>query len=142
MLDLRLNTPELCTKTLTGQGGFTDKIYSGILNEIRTTMEGRREKIEPVMEGKVAKMRIPDADMQGWIESLREGNLDDREIDEILSHLNPTYKEQNFSPRMKESLKEFVTLIEESAGRKLTPEERTKIVEKLKSSWHQSTQEH
>lgn len=104
-------------------------------------MEGRKEKIEQSIEGKVAKARIPDADMSGWIESLREGGFDDKEIDEIFLQLNPAYKEQKFSPRMKEAFNEFVTLIEESTGRKMTTEERAKIVEKLKSSSRQYSQD-
>ncbi len=43
------------------------------------------------MAEKIERMRIPDDDMAGWIQSLREGGFSDQEMDDILSHLNKTY---------------------------------------------------
>ena len=37
------------------------------------------------------KITIPDDDMPGWMQTLREGGFSDAEIDSILSHLNSTY---------------------------------------------------
>ena len=46
------------------------------------------------IEREIYKGKIPDDDMIGWIQSLREGGLTDKEIDEMLSKLNKTYAEK------------------------------------------------
>ena len=35
---------------------------------------------------------IPDDDIGGWIQSLREGGFTDQEMDEMLGALNPNYR--------------------------------------------------
>ena len=37
------------------------------------------------------RITIPDDDVSGWMQTLREGGFSEKEIDEILSHLNTTY---------------------------------------------------
>ena len=39
----------------------------------------------------IEKLKIPDDDMNGWINTLMEGGFSQGEIDSILSNLNKTY---------------------------------------------------
>ncbi|MBS3902944.1 MAG: hypothetical protein KGZ30_01045 [Anaplasmataceae bacterium] len=74
--------------------------------------------------GKIEKVSIPDNDMPGWINVLREGGLNDEEINTMLSRLNQTYatlKEQEVVDR---ELQRMDAEIEERRGSGLTEEER------------------
>lgn len=42
--------------------------------------------------GEIVGASIPDDDVIGWIQTLREGGLSDAEIDSFLSNLNLTYR--------------------------------------------------
>jgi len=54
----------------------------------------------------IAKASIPDDDLANWMQTLREGNFTDEEIDGILVHLNAEYakvkKPEIIQKRMKE----------------------------------------
>lgn len=42
---------------------------------------------------KITKISIPDDNMSEWMNVLREGGLNEDEVDAILLHLNKTYRE-------------------------------------------------
>lgn len=45
------------------------------------------EKIEQIV-----RMAVPDNDMRGWLNVLREGGLSEEEIDQMMVRLNETYR--------------------------------------------------
>ncbi len=86
-----------------------------------------KENIQRQEGEKVVKIRIPDRDMSGWIETLRNGGLNDGQIDLILAHLNKTYAEQKgvFNEDIvDEEMKKLERHIFEIEGRGLTKEQR------------------
>jgi hypothetical protein len=40
----------------------------------------------------IEKIRIPDEDMSGWMQTLREGGFNDQELDSIFVYLNKAYR--------------------------------------------------
>lgn len=81
-------------------------------------------------------MSIPDDDMPGWIEALREGGFDQPEIDDILSYLNATYFEFKGAGLVDKELQSTVDYIQRTYKRPVTPEQkeylRKGIEERLK----------
>jgi hypothetical protein len=52
------------------------------------------------------KIKVPDGDMMGWIEMLREGGFSNEEVDVILAFLNKTYFSINKAPLINWVLKQ------------------------------------
>lgn len=46
------------------------------------------EKIEHIV-----RMTVPDSEMQGWLNVLREGGLSEEEVDAMMVRLNETYRD-------------------------------------------------
>ena len=73
--------------------------------------------------GKIEKVRIPDEDMPGWIETLRKGGFSDEEMDLILENLNPTYKKMKNPDFVEKELESLKDCLFKRLGRSLTKEE-------------------
>ncbi len=82
---------------------------------------------------------IPDGDMPGWIQVLRESNLTNQEIDNFLARLNETYaKETGINPIEKvieEHLAEIEKYILDKHDRVLTPEQREYFRKSIEDSF-------
>ena len=77
----------------------------------------------------IDKIRIPDSDMPGWLEVLRQpdsnGNmLADEEIDQVLAQLNTTYADAKGIINIDEELARLEKYLREEHGRELTDEQR------------------
>jgi len=72
------------------------------------------------------RLRIPDEDIRGWIETLRSMGLDEKDIDDFLIRKNITYA----NLKIPEIVEDMVNEIEATSKTKLSPEERIAI-EKL-----------
>ena len=48
-------------------------------------------------EPEIYKARIPDEDMVGWINTLKEAGFSEEEVDEIMTKLNFEYSRQKMS---------------------------------------------
>ncbi len=55
----------------------------------------------------IGKIQIPDDDILGWLKTLREGGMTDKEIDDILIHLNKEYADQRLPRLVEEALQEY-----------------------------------
>lgn len=71
----------------------------------------------------VQKMSIPDDDMVGWIETLHGGGFDEGEIEDILSHLNKTYREMTGNKIVEKELDDLKEYLKKEHGKDLTPEQ-------------------
>jgi len=78
--------------------------------------------------GEVRGIGIPNEDVIGWLDALREGGLSESEIDKILSHLNQEYAERKAPPEVRTLFAREVERIEEEIGRKLVPAERRALL--------------
>lgn len=63
------------------------------------------------------KARIPDGDVIGWIESLRDAGLSNDEIDAMISRLNKTYREKSSGDYVEEELKKIEETVKSHGGR-------------------------
>jgi len=87
-------------------------------------------------------LQIPDSDLPGWLEELRNSKLTDEEIDEILMHLNQTYlREKMVKPAAQEILKEIEEHLAEK-GQILDEDQRSYwrrgLEERLETEFRQS----
>ncbi len=95
-----------------------------------------KERIQRQEGEKIEKIRIPDKDMPSWIEVLRNGGLDDEQIDEILAHLNKTYarqKEMLNSDVVEEELHKLEKDMLENHGRTFTKEQKDYLKKGIES---------
>ena len=82
------------------------------------------------------KIRIPDEDIRGWMDALREGGFDFNEIDKILINLSNSFAELKLKERIEKELARGEEQYFQKTGQKL--EERDKeglrqvILEKLR----------
>jgi len=82
------------------------------------------------------KIRIPDEDIRGWMDALREGGFDFNEIDKILINLSNSFAELKLKERIEKELARVEEQYFQKKGQKL--EERDKeglrqvILEKLR----------
>lgn len=72
----------------------------------------------------ITKLRIPDEDMPGWLQVLREGGFDDKEIDSILVYLNKTYRGLMGEQVIKEEIKEVEKYLQRKYKKYLNDEQR------------------
>ena len=79
------------------------------------------------------KMSIPDDDVIGWMQTLREEGLNDQEIDTFLKNLNKEYWERTLDPKIKKSIEDRVLVelksYEKQLGRRLTEDEKKNFIE-------------
>jgi len=73
--------------------------------------------------GKIEKMGIPDDDIAGWMESLREGGFSNEEIDSILEKTNLNYSKARHPNFIEDELEKIKTEFLKDHGKELTPEE-------------------
>ncbi len=74
-------------------------------------------------EGEVIRISIPDDEVVGWMQTLREGGFNDEEIDKILSHLNSEYARAIGEKRLATPEFNLKKFLEESLGRPVSDEE-------------------
>ena len=82
-----------------------------------------KEKKEGFKYQDIAKVRIPNEDMPGWIQSLREGGFTDQEIDMILSNLNVDYRKAKNPNFVEEELGKLMKYFREKYKKILNPKE-------------------
>ncbi len=70
------------------------------------------------------KAQIPDNDMPGWIQTLREGGLTDEEIDKMLIRLNKEYAKQKGADVVEQELKNIEDEFVAKSGRYLNEDEK------------------
>ena len=70
------------------------------------------------------KAQIPDNDMPGWIQTLREGGLTDEEIDKMLIHLNKESAKQKGADVVEQELKKVEEEFVAKSGRYLNKDEK------------------
>ena len=94
-------------------------IIASLLNNFSKTMKRGQPNFEIG-----DKAQIPNNDMPGWIQTLREGGFTDEEIDRMLIRLNKEYAKQKGADVVEEELKivekEFVA----KSGRYLNEDEK------------------
>lgn len=69
------------------------------------------------------KMNIPDENIQNWMQVLREGGFDDKEIDSILMHLNPTFRKIKAPELIKKELENVVNNFRAKRKREMNKDE-------------------
>lgn len=85
------------------------------------------------MQDEIERIRIPDEDMPGWIQTLRETGFSDKEIDSILRNLNSTYaglKKEEFVVR---ELKKMEEEVSKRRGSGFTEQERIEMKKGIES---------
>lgn len=75
----------------------------------------------------IERIKIPDDDMPGWINTLREGGFSDNEIDTILTNLNKTYANIKNNQYIEKELSKMNEEIEKRRGYSLTDEEKESL---------------
>ena len=65
--------------------------------------------------------------MISWMQSLREGGFTDKEMDEILSHLNKTYAKAKGLDAVTKALEEYEIHLKRDHGVSLTEEQRKRL---------------
>jgi hypothetical protein len=80
-----------------------------------------------------ANAQIPDSDMPGWIETLRQAGLTEKETELFLSRMNATYGDMVGNPHVEQELKRIVDKIWKNEGRALSEEEKKYLRESIKT---------
>jgi len=77
-------------------------------------------------KGAEIKASVPDDDMLGWIEALHTNGFSQKEIDDIMSHLNKEYRDQKYpvEDRIAEELKKLEEDLLKNHGKILSNEQR------------------
>ncbi len=70
----------------------------------------------------IERIRVLDNDVPLWIQSLWEGGLSDKEIDQMLVHLNTTYAGLKSEELAQVKIKEIDEYLQRTYGRTLPPE--------------------
>ena len=70
------------------------------------------------------RAQIPNDDMPGWIQVLREGGFTDGEIDRMLIHLNKEYAKQKGADVVEQELKKVEDEFTAKSGRYLNEDEK------------------
>lgn len=70
------------------------------------------------------RISVPDHDVPGWIQILREGGFTDQEIDSMLSNLNVTYREIKEGELVNKELGKMDEEIRNRRGTGLTEDEK------------------
>ena len=94
-------------------------------------MERKLERIN--QPDHIIKANVPDDDMPGWINALKEEGFSDEEIDYLFSYLNKTYRQIKGPEVVERELKTIENYIWEKYGRKLNPEQRRCLREGIES---------
>ena len=73
---------------------------------------------------KIVGLSIPDSDIKGWMQELRQSKLTQAEIDDFLANLNLTYanKLMTRATKVENELKGSVEYLEDKYGHQITPE--------------------
>ena len=79
------------------------------------------------IQGKIEKAIIPDEDVSGWMQALREGGFSDEEIDSMLEGLNQKYAEQKLPEKIRESWDRIVKTVERKRGFKMSGKEKEEL---------------
>jgi len=82
-----------------------------------------KEEKEGFKYDDIVKARIPNEDMPGWIQTLRDGNFTDQEIDMILSNLNADYRKAKNPNFIEEELGKLIKYFRKEHKRILSPKE-------------------
>lgn len=82
---------------------------------------------------KMEKINVPDEDVPGWLQTLREGGFTDVEINSIMSHLNETYAGFQKDVAVNKELEKMDGEIRARRGFSLSNEEKTKLREGIES---------
>lgn len=87
----------------------------------------------------IESISIPDSDILGWMQVLREGGLSQEEIDQFLARLNATYREglDPMSPEVERELDALVAHIE-NHGNTVTEEQRAYLRRGIEERLRQS----
>ena len=88
--------------------------------------------MEKAPDGKIERIRIPDEEMAEWYRIYREVASNEKEVEEYLSELNPTFGIQKMSPRARYFFDRVVKGVEEKSGRELTEEEKVSLFESIR----------
>ena len=67
----------------------------------------------------IERIRVPDEDAKGWIDTLHQNGFSDEEVDRVMGHLNATYAElrakeladQDFNRILQREIQEFGKVI-------------------------------
>lgn len=113
-----------------GQMGQTVNLLAsayGGSNPPRRIKTMKNFKEQPKIERKIDKARIPDEDVSGWMQTLREGGFSNEEIDLMLGGLNQEYAEQKLPKEIRESWNRVVKTVEEKRGLKMSEEEKEEL---------------
>lgn len=70
------------------------------------------------------RAQIPDNDMPGWIQTLREGGFTDEEMDRMFIHLNKEYAKQKGADVVEHELKKVEEEFIAKSGRYLNEDEK------------------
>ncbi len=81
----------------------------------------------------IEKLTIPDEDVPGWMQTLREGGFTDTEIDSILSNLNSTYSHEKRKGYIEAELLKMGNEIYERRGTPLSEQEKKDLKEGIES---------
>jgi len=81
----------------------------------------------------IEKLRVPDEDIPGWMQTLREGGFTDAEIDTILSNLNQTYSNEIIKGQVETELIKINNEIREKRGVALSDTERNALRKGIES---------
>ncbi len=89
--------------------------------------------MEQTPHERIEKARIPDDDVLGWMQTLRESGFNDAEIDRFFSGLNIEYFRAKMSKDLQSEFEKGMRVFEEKRKKKLTPEEQKTLLESFRS---------
>ena len=78
------------------------------------------------------KARIPDSDAVGWIRTLREAGLSDKEIDEFMTRMNKTWRGQKGEEYVETELQKIREKLF-NEGKYLTPDQEKYLKEAIRN---------
>ncbi len=81
----------------------------------------------------IEKISIPNDDVPGWMQTLREGGFTDEEIDTMLVHLNPTYAGEKQKVAIEQELTKMNNEITLRRGYPLSDEEKANLKKGIES---------
>lgn len=79
----------------------------------------------------IERVKIPDDDIPGWVQVLREGGFSNEEIDGMLSQLNIEYAKGAMADVVEEELKRVEQYLRDTHGRILTRKQREYLRENI-----------
>lgn len=91
------------------------------------------EKFDPEQQ-EIGALSLPDEDMVGWINVLREAGFSEQEMDTMLSQLNETYAKFKKRDRIIKKMHHVEETLRRNDGGQLSPEEREILKKQLEQS--------